>query len=101
MVLAGLAIIGLVGEVIFAAALVRSNTGAGGNVVSGVVPFVGYGVLVAEAVALVLLVVGFVRWPSRIIRSPRWVLSGLGVVLAAAGMLVSAFLAVTVAVQSP
>ena len=69
--------------------------------VSSVAPFLGVIILAAETVALVLLVVGVVRWPSRIIRSPRWVLSAIGIVLVAASILVVAAVAATIAVQNP
>ena len=93
---------------IFFVAFIRSNTGTRNqghgslvHFIGGAGPLLGFLILAAEAVALVLLIVGVARWPSRIIRSPRWVLSAIGSVFVAAAILVVVYLAAVIAVQNP
>ena len=44
-------------------------------------PVLGLSILVAVAVAAVICLVGIVRWPAEVIRSPLWVGSAIGIVL--------------------
>lgn len=57
-------------------------------------------VLLTEAGAVVLLLTGLACWRSRIFRSPRWVLSAVGVLLVAAAILMVAYFATVIAISS-
>ena len=98
----------LVALLIFIVAFIRSNSSTGNQghglleeFVNGVGPLLGLSVLAAAAVAVALCIVGIVRWPAQIIRSPQWVFSAIGIVLVVAGVLLIASIASFVAVQHP
>ena len=55
--------------------------------------------LASEASAFVVLVVGAACWRSRIVRSPRWLLLALGIVLVAAAMYVVVYVAIVIAIS--
>lgn len=108
LVLSSLAGSSVVGMLIFFAAFLRSNSTSGtqGNEVlthfsNGIGLALAFLILGAEMVALVLLGKGIVSWPSRVIRSPLWVLSAIGIACVAMAILAVAFLAATIAVQNP
>jgi len=96
------------GMLILAVGFVLGNASPGdhgpgplAHLVSDVAPYLGLFILAAEAVAMVLLIVGIARWPLRIMRSPRWVLSALGIVLVAVVILVVVYIALVVAISHP
>lgn len=89
-------------------AFIRSNSTTGNQgqgpleeFVNAVGPLLGLSVLAAAAVAMALCIVGIVRWPTQIIRSPQWVFSAIGIVLVVAAVLLIASIASFVAVQHP
>ena len=99
--LSGSAVLGIL---IFSVAFVRSNAAQGAHAsgplaqfVSGTAPYLGFVTLATEAVALALLVVGITCWPSRVVRSPRWVLSALAIVFVAVAIVAVAYLAAMIA----
>jgi hypothetical protein len=101
-VLSWLVAYAVVAALIFIVASIRSNSGTGNpQFVNGVGPILGFSILAAAAVALVLCLVGLVRWPAQIIRSPRWVLSAIGIMLIVAGAVLLVSLAAFVAIQHP
>jgi hypothetical protein len=68
----------------------------------GIGPYLGFIIvitLVSEASAFVVFVVGAACWRLRIVRSPRWVLSGLGIVLVAAAMYLVVYVAIVIAIS--
>jgi hypothetical protein len=84
----------------------NSSTGNQGHgplevFVNAVGPLLGLSVVAAALVAVGLCIVGIVRWPAQIIRSPRWVFSAIGVVLVLAAVVLIAALASFIAVQHP
>ena len=95
----------VVAMVVFVIAFLRINSGGRpGNLeqlVSGVGPFLPVSIMAATLMALGLCVVGIARWPAQVIRSPRWVLSAIGVLFVLAAAILTAFLAAFIAVQNP
>ena len=89
-------------------AFIRSNSSSGNQghgplaeFVNGAGPLLGWSALAAAAVAVALCIVGMVRWPAQIVRSPQWVFSAIGVILVVAAVLLIASIASFVAVQQP
>lgn len=56
--------------------------------------------LAPEASAFVVFVVGAACWRLRMVRSPRWVLSALCIVLLAAAMYVVVYAVIVIAISS-
>jgi hypothetical protein len=98
--LAGVAVIGML---ISFGLFIRSNTtptpptaASLMHFLNDIAPLLGFVTLACEALALILLVVGFSRWRLRIFRSRRWMLSALGVGLVAVLVVVTISLAVVI-----
>lgn len=98
-VLSWLVGVALIGAIFFFLGLVRSNSGQ--PLPDSLGQALALLILSCEAAAFVVLLVGVVRWPLRIIRSPRWLLSTLGLVLVAAAIVMFVWAAITVAIGLP
>ena len=104
--LAGLVGYAVVASLIFLAAFAQSHTGNQRpwwveQLAGGAGRFLGLSIVVSLAAAVLLFLSGLVRWPAQVIRSPRWVLSAIGIVLVAAAVLLVILVAAFIAVQHP
>jgi hypothetical protein len=101
-VLSWLVSLAIIGTLFFFLGLARSDSShAGGFFPRSFAPVLTVLILASEAAAFVILLVGIVRWPLQIIRSPRWLLSALGVLLAAGAILMILLMAITAAIALP
>jgi hypothetical protein len=99
----------IIGTLVFVLALILENTSLGTQqalgplrrFLSGIAVPVLLVALAAEALAFVLLVVGLVRWRSRILRSPPWVLSAVGIVMVVVALGGTTLIAIIIALESP
>ena len=97
--LSWLVALAVTGSLCFMFGMVRSNSGH--PIPDAVAQILAALVLGCEAVAVIVLLVGIVRWPLQIFRSPRWLLSALGVVLVAVGTIMFLLITITVAIALP
>ena len=107
LVLAWLSGAAVVGMLLFLGSFTLSITTSGtqayaplAGFFNSIAPIVTFVTLASEALALVLLVVGSVCWRSRIFRSRRWVLSGLGVGFVAAVIMPFVYIALVIGVPN-
>jgi hypothetical protein len=99
----------IAGTLIFVLALILDNASPGtqqalgplARFLSGIAAPVLLVALAAEALAFVLLVVGLVRWRSGILRSPRWLLSAVGIVMVVVALGGVTLIAIIIALESP
>jgi hypothetical protein len=84
---------------LFFLGMVRSDNGQ--RVPDAIAQALALVIVASEAVAFAVLLVGLFRWPRQIIRSPRWLLSGLAIVLVAAAVFVFVLITITAAIALP